>query len=110
MLGISNYGLYVLNADWWFYLLMLIGPDISMLGYLAGPRAGAFTYNIFHHKAVAIALFFLGFITQSWIWQVIGVVLFGHSALDRIFGYGLKYTSSFSDTHLGKIGQHKKVQ
>ncbi|HET8568702.1 MAG TPA: DUF4260 family protein [Candidatus Limnocylindria bacterium] len=25
--------------------------------------------------------------------------------MDRLFGYGLKYPTSFSDTHLGRIGR-----
>lgn len=107
MLCISIYILYLLKADWWFYLLMLLGPDISMLGYVAGPKVGAFTYNLFHHKMVAIAVFIVGVITSTWIWQAIGIILFGHSSMDRIFGYGLKYNSAFSDTHLGKIGPEK---
>jgi hypothetical protein len=31
-------------------------PDISMLGYLAGNKAGAIIYNFFHHKALGIGL------------------------------------------------------
>ena len=108
MLCISIYVLYLLKADWWFYLLMLLGPDISMLGYLAGPKVGAFTYNLFHHKLISIAVFIAGVITSTWILQVIGIILFGHSSMDRIFGYGLKYNSAFSDTHLGKIGPEKQ--
>ncbi len=64
MLGISIYALYLLNVQWWFYLLLLVGPDVSMLGYLAGSKWGAITYNLFHHKAVAIFLFTIGFINQ----------------------------------------------
>ena len=107
MLCISIYVLYHLKADWWFYLLMMLGPDISMLGYLAGPKIGAFTYNLFHHKMIAIAFFIVGVVTSTWILQAIGAILFGHSSMDRMFGYGLKYNSAFSDTHLGKIGPEK---
>ncbi len=91
MLGISIYALYILKAEWWFYLLLLLGPDVSMLGYLAGSKSGAVTYNLFHHKTVAIFLFTIGFINQVWMLQVIGITLFGHSSMDRMLSYGLKY-------------------
>ena len=34
-----------------------------------------------------------------------GLILFGHSSMDRILGYGLKYPDSFEHTHLGMIGK-----
>ena len=107
MLAISIYTLYFLNADWWIYLLLLFGPDISMLGYLAGNKAGAISYNLFHHKAIAIAIFLTGFISQAYWLELTGSILFGHSSLDRMLGYGLKYFQGFSFTHLGQIGRAK---
>ena len=116
MLGISIYALYLLKVEWWFYLLLLLGPDVSMLGYAAGNKIGAITYNLFHHKAVAIILFTLGLINQSWILQVIGIILFGHSSMparltpadgDRMLSYGLKHFTGFKHTHLGQIGSNK---
>lgn len=29
-----------LDLPWWIYLLLVLGPDISMLGYLVNPRVG----------------------------------------------------------------------
>jgi uncharacterized membrane protein YGL010W len=104
MLGISIYALYLLKVEWWFYLLLLLAPDVSMLGYLAGNKIGAITYNLFHHKTVAIILFMIGFINQTWIIQVTGIILFGHSSMDRMLSYGLKYFTGFKYTHLGEIG------
>jgi hypothetical protein len=40
------------------------------------------------------------------LWQLAGVVLFAHIAMDRALGYGLKYEKGFRYTHLGKIGKH----
>ena len=107
MLAISIYTLYFLNADWWIYLLLLFGPDISMLGYLAGNKAGAISYNLFHHKAIAIAIFLTGFNNQAYWLELTGSILIGHSSLDRMLGYGLKYFQGFSFTHLGQIGRAK---
>lgn len=93
-------------AWWWFPLLLLL-PDLSMLGYLFGNKVGAYVYNIAHHKAVALLVYFIGIYTVDKNWQLAGIILFSHSSMDRIFGYGLKYTENFSKTHLGIIGKHK---
>ena len=86
------------------YALLLIGPDIGMLGYLVNPRAGAFTYNLFHHKGIAVLILVTGlFLMTGWI-TAIGIILYGHASMDRIFGYGLKYGDAFKHTHLGWIG------
>lgn len=105
MLVIGVCALYHFEVAWWWYLLLLLGPDISMLGYLAGNKAGAITYNIFHHKAIGIALVLAGYSLhiEELLW--VGIVIFAHSSFDRMLGYGLKYFESFHHTHLGKIGK-----
>ncbi|MGB5555654.1 MAG: DUF4260 domain-containing protein [Flavobacteriaceae bacterium] len=91
---------------WWFFGLLLT-PDIGMLGYLVNNKVGAICYNIFHHKGLAIVLFLLGssFLHMP-ILSLIGIILFSHASMDRIFGYGLKYDSGFKFTHLGEIGKN----
>jgi hypothetical protein len=78
-----------------------------MLGYLMNPKIGAITYNLFHHKGVAIAMYLFGIYSENYILQLIGIILFSHSAMDRMLGYGLKFEDSFFNTHLGKIGKNK---
>lgn len=105
MFALSTWALYFFNAQWWCYILLILGPDISMIGYLGGNKMGAFMYNLFHHKGVAIVLFVLGLYLPDMIIQVIGMILFGHSSMDRMFGYGLKLKEGFKFTHLGLIGK-----
>lgn len=104
------------DVEWWWYLIMFIGPDISMLGYLIGNKAGAWSYNLFHHKGIAILIVLLGFafnlpndgptsIPDTIFLVYLGISLFGHSSMDRFFGYGLKYENGFKFTHLGEIGK-----
>ncbi len=99
----SIYALYLYEVPWWAYLLLILGPDIGMIGYVINPKVGAFTYNLFHHKGVAVAVGLLGFLTASDEMLLSGIVLFGHSSMDRIFGYGLKFTDAFKNTHLGTL-------
>lgn len=100
MLIASVYALYLFNSPWWYYLLMFLGPDISMIGYAAGNKVGAIVYNIFHHRAVAAAVFIAGLALNHTELQIAGIILFGHACMDRAFGYGLKYEDGFKFTHL----------
>jgi len=75
-----------------------------MIGYLAGPRMGAWSYNFFHHKGIAIAVFPVGHAMGSVPLMMTGLILLGHSSMDRMLGFGLKLETGFKDTHLGRIG------
>lgn len=94
-----------LNFNWWWFLVLILTPDISMLGYLINNKTGALFYNIFHHKGIAILVYFIGLYFQNKILELIGVIVFSHASFDRIFGYGLKFSDSFKNTHLSNIGK-----
>lgn len=91
-------------AWWWFPTLLLI-PDVAMVGYVLNNYVGAFLYNLFHHKGIAVLVFGFGYLIGEPYLELAGAILFGHSSIDRIAGYGLKYTDSFYQTHLGRIIQ-----
>ncbi len=103
LLGIYLFSL--LDYSWWWFAGLILVPDIGMLGYLIGNKIGAIGYNIFHHKGLAIAIYFLGIYLSLPLCQLIGIILFSHASMDRIFGYGLKYNKGFKYTHLGQIGK-----
>lgn len=105
MLVLGIYLFNLLDYDWWWFLVFILAPDIGMIGYLINTEIGAFTYNLFHHRAIAIALYLMGIYLNNQPLQFTGIILFSHAAMDRIFGYGLKYPDSFSNTHMGKIGK-----
>lgn len=94
-----------LGYAWWWFPVLFFAPDLSMIGYLISPRLGAFTYNLVHHKGVAITLFLMGSILPLPWMAAGGLIILGHSSLDRVLGYGLKYPDSFQRTHLGVIGR-----
>ena len=106
--GLSIFLFSRLDYAWWWYPLLFFVPDLSMVGYVFGARLGALVYNVVHHHAVSIGLYILGFALGIPILELIGVVLLGHSSLDRVLGYGLKYSDSFQNTHLGTIGPSVK--
>lgn len=98
-------GFYLLDYSWWWFLLLFFAPDLGMIGYVFGDKTGAFCYNLLHHKGLAILLWLPGLWLKVPFLQLIGVILFSHSAFDRILGYGLKYERGFKFTHLGEIGK-----
>lgn len=94
-----------LDFAWWWFPALILLPDLSMIGYVINNRVGAVSYNFVHHKGLGIIVGMLGFIYGQEVFVLAGVILFGHSAMDRMFGYGLKYSDDFKNTHLGKIGK-----
>ncbi|MBI5353594.1 MAG: DUF4260 domain-containing protein [Chloroflexi bacterium] len=94
-----------LDLAWWWYPVLLFAPDLSMLGYLINTQVGAATYNFIHVKALGVSIFVIGVVLASQPLQLAGLILFGHSSMDRILGYGLKYPDAFKHTHLGMIGE-----
>lgn len=108
MFALGFLGFMQLNWAWWWFWVLLLTPDVGMLGYLVNNKIGAFVYNLFHHKGVAILIGMLAWWAQNDIFLLVGIILFAHSAFDRIWGYGLKYNQGFTYTHLGEIG-HKKA-
>jgi hypothetical protein len=94
-----------LSYGWWIFPALLLLPDIGMLGYLVNPKLGAFTYNVLHHKAIAVGFIIMGMSIWGELITLVGIILFSHAAMDRVFGYGLKYSDSFKNTHLGRIGK-----
>lgn len=106
-LGMLLLGLFLftpLEYSWWLFAALFFVPDVGMLGYLFGNKAGAIGYNVFHHKGIAILLYLSGLYLQSTGLQLAGLVLFSHASFDRLLGYGLKYENGFRFTHLGEIG------
>jgi len=96
-----------LGAPWLALIPLLLVPDVSMIGYLHSPRTGALTYNVVHNWAIGLMLLGAGLGLVSFPLAVAGAILIAHIGMDRALGYGLKLTSSFQDTHLGRIGKDR---
>jgi hypothetical protein len=94
-----------LGASWGAFAMLFLLPDLSFLGYLGGPRAGAIAYNAAHSYIGPVALLGLGFAGDMPSALALGLIWSAHIGLDRALGYGLKYGSEFGATHLGRIGR-----
>jgi hypothetical protein len=89
------------NLSWWLYIILFFSPDVGILGYTLNPKVGAITYNLLHHKGIAIVIAALGLLIVNQYLLLAGLLLFAHASFDRIFGLGLKHFVGFKHTHLG---------
>jgi Domain of unknown function (DUF4260) len=95
----------VTAPNWILFVVLLLAPDLAMIGYLRGSRIGAITYNLAHLKILPLALGVIGLLTGNTLEIQLALIWFAHIGMDRALGYGLKLETGFSDTTLGKIGR-----
>lgn len=93
---------FYIGGTWWLFLLLLLSPDIFVLGYLKDNKTGSFIYNLGHIYLWPLALAGLGIITSSILLIHLGLIWSAHIGMDRMIGYGLKYPSGFKITHFNK--------
>jgi len=92
-----------LDFSWLYFMVFLLLPDITMIGYLLNPKIGAVFYNIGHSFVLPALLLVIGFLMSSSILLMIALIWLAHIFLDRALGYGLKYEEAFQKTHLQQI-------
>jgi hypothetical protein len=96
-----------IGASWWLFAALFLAPDLSMLGYVAGPCWGARIYNAIHTYITPAALGLCALLFQEHVALAIALIWASHIGMDRLLGYGLKYADGFGYTHLGRIGKSK---
>ena len=92
---------------WWLMVPIFFAPDLALVAYVAGPRAGAFVYNFVHIYGFGLVLLALGSVTGHWLMMQLGALWFAHAGFDRMLGIGLKTSAGFRFTHLGPIGRER---
>jgi hypothetical protein len=93
------------GASWWLFVALWLTPDLSMLGYLAGPCRGARSYNAVHTYVVPAVLALSGLLLHVNAVLPFALIWANHIGVDRLLGYGLKYSDGFGFTHLGLLGK-----
>ena len=90
--------------EWWLLLVLVLATRLcAMLGYTAGPRAGATAYDLVHTYVLPVLLAAAGVIWDSDTALKLALIWLTHIGVDRAVGYGLKYPSGFKDTHLQRV-------
>ena len=100
-------GAAALYADggysWLLFAILILAPDLSFAAWAAGPRVGAAGYNLLHNLVLPIALGTYGVLGDSRGATVVALIWLAHIGGDRLLGYGLKYPTTFKDTHLQHV-------
>jgi len=91
------------DGSWPLLIPLLLLPDLSLLGFVGGPRLGSLTYNLVHNWVIGLAALGAGWALESTPLVLVGAVLVAHVGADRLLGYGLKYPTAFKDTHLQRV-------
>ena len=105
LLLLATAAFFAFGHPWWLFLLRLLAPDVSLLGYVAGPRVGAVAYNAVHTMIGPLALLGVGWWLAGGVSMAVAVALvwLAHIGMDRMVGYGLKYPDSAKRNHLGEV-------
>lgn len=96
------------GASWWLFAALWLAPDLSLLGYLGRPCRAARIYNAFHTYFVPGVLAMSAFLLHANSLLPVALIWANHIGVDRLLGYGLKYSNGFGWTHLGLIGAAKR--
>src|SRR5690606_1792302 len=71
VLGVAAYAW--LDQSWLVFALLILAPDLFMVGFLRSPRVGALTYNLAHTYAAPALLLLAG--------PLIGPLAYGIAAI-----------------------------
>lgn len=93
------------GASWWLFAALWLTPDLSMLAYLKRPCLGARYYNAAHTYLLPGVLGLLGLLLHANALLPFALIWVNHIGVDRLLGYGLKYSDGFAFTHLGRLGK-----
>lgn len=91
------------NFGWWQFALLLLVPDLAMVGYLHNEQTGSLCYNVAHTYVLPIVLGTVALLLNFALGMQLAIIWLAHIGLDRLLGYGLKYPSSFKSTHFSKV-------
>jgi hypothetical protein len=97
------------GASWWLFAALWLSPDLSILGYIGGPKLGARIYNTIHAYVVPATLAVSSLLFRSESLLPVALIWMNHIGVDRLMGYGLKYPAGFGWTHLGKTGKRSET-
>lgn len=89
------------SGNWLLFALLILSPDLAMVGYLVNKRVGATVYNLFHTYSITAIPLALGLLTNTPLLISLSLIWVAHIGMDRMLGYGLKLPTGFKDTHLG---------
>jgi hypothetical protein len=103
ILAMSLYFYATGHYSWWLFALLILAPDLFMLGYLINAKWGCTIYNVVHTLTGPLLLLALAVVFGRPAFISYALIWLAHIGMDRALGFGLKYPTSFKDTHLQHV-------
>ncbi|MEK8127873.1 DUF4260 domain-containing protein [Paenibacillus filicis] len=103
VLALGTYFYFSNGYNWAVFLLLLLLPDVFMIGYAVSKKTGAYLYNFAHTFVTPLLLLLVGLAFSVNFLIMIGLIWVVHIGMDRMMGYGLKYETGFKDTHIQRL-------
>ena len=97
------FGYAQLGLPWWGFVACLLIPDVAIAFYAINTKVGSVAYNIAHTYTFPLMLLVVGLALGQTPVLAAALIWLAHIGMDRLAGYGLKYTTNFKDTHLARI-------
>jgi hypothetical protein len=91
------------HFHWWLFAVLLLTPDLFILGYVVNPKLGSAAYNLVHTSTVPILLLGVAIVAPLPGLEPYALIWLAHIGMDRMLGFGLKYPTRFQDTHLQHV-------
>ncbi|MCC6615760.1 MAG: DUF4260 domain-containing protein [Anaerolineae bacterium] len=91
------------QGNGWAFVLLLIVPDLALLGYAVNPRVGSVAYDIAHFYALPVIVLAVAIYGSNPTLLHVGLIWFAHISMDRALGLGLKYATEAKETHLQRV-------
>jgi hypothetical protein len=82
------------HGSWLQFALLFLVPDLSMIGYLANPRAGAITYNAVHSLVGPLALAAYSFGANRPAILALSIIWIAHIGFDRMLEIRVEVSDS----------------
>ncbi|MGE7021790.1 DUF4260 domain-containing protein [Solibacillus cecembensis] len=92
-----------LDFSLWLFFILLLVPDLTMVGYAMNKKIGAVIYNFGHTLIIPFLLLIVSFSSSNELVVMFSLIWTAHILMDRCFGFGLKYEDTFKNTHLQRI-------
>ncbi len=94
----------ITGGSWLLFALLILAPDLSLLGVALGRERGVLAYNVAHSYVWPVALMAIGYFLTIPMLTSIALIWIVHIAGDRAIGFGLKYPTGQQHTHLARKG------
>ncbi len=93
------------HQHWWWVPVLLLVPDVFMVGYVRSTETGGMLYNLGHTYFLPVLITLSAWRSDRPLLLAIGLIWLAHIGMDRALGYGLKYDDNFKHTHLGSLSK-----